>query len=726
LGLASYYRRFIHRFSHIAAPLSDLTRGAVTKHGKVVWGSREQEAFDTLKHKLTEAPVLSIADPNRPFELQCDASNFAISGVLMQTSLDDNKLHPIAYYSQKLTPTQCTYPSRDREFMAVLQSFKVWDHYLSCQHTTVETDHESLKSFWTAPNFGHRQLRWVIELEQYDFDVKHLLGRLNLVADALSRRADLRCARVHLAAAIAVTMSKSALWQQMSEAAKGDLAYQELIADIHYDVADCDLQVHDGLIYQVSKRGTRVLVPDDPDIITTLLHDVHDAPVAGHMGYARTLNLLSRHFKWPHMAADVKQYCDSCPVCQVTKPNTQKKPGLLKPLPVPDRKWQHITMDFLVALPVSKEGHDACLVVVDRLTKYVRLIPTTSTATAVDIAQLVCENIFKHYGMPEVILTDRDPKFASAFWSQFYKSLGCKVALSSAYHPQSDGQTERANRTIEQVLRCWLPASGEGWLHKLWCVEHSLNQAVNASTGFSPFYLMYGYDPVTPPILGKRECSKVQSVDEMVHNMSADLQSAREHLLKAQQQQKKYADKHRRHVQFSVGDEVLLSTENVVIKDANKKFKPRWCGPFVVEAVVSEVAVKLTLPVTMRIHPVVHVSNLKHFVSRPDAPEPEPFVPVLDQQEPECIRMIVSHRIVQHGQKQWYEYLVLWHNKPLCEASWVKQHAFAECPAVLHAYQQQEGLKKFKPLPDLPNAVDDDVCMVDAFLDTFSDDEGPE
>ena len=726
LGLASYYRRFIHKFSHIATPLSDLTRGVVTKHGKIVWGAREQEAFDTLKHKLTEAPVLAIADPTRPFELHCDASNFAISGVLMQADLTDNKLHPIAYYSQKLTPVQSTYPARDREFMAVLNSFKVWDHYLSCQHTVVETDHESLKSFWTSPNFGHRQLRWVVELEQYDFEVKHLPGRLNIVADALSRRPDLcpapGCARVDLAAA---TVCESALWQQLRDAAKSDMEYQQLVVDINDELADDDLQVHDGLIYQVSSRGTRVLVPDDINCIATLLHDVHDAPVAGHMGYARTLKLLSRHFKWPHMAADVKQYCDSCPVCQVSKPSTQRKAGLLKPLPVPERKWQHITMDFLVGLPVSKVGHDACLVVVDRLTKMVRLIPTTATATAVDIAQLVCEHVFKHYGMPEVILTDRDPKFTSAFWGEFFQALGCKVALSSAYHPQTDGQTERANRTIEQVLRCWLPASGEGWQHRLWCVEYSLNQAVNASTGFSPFYLMYGYDPVTPPILGKRECSKVQSVDEMAKSMSADLKAAREHLFKAQQQQKKYADKHRRDVHFKVGDEVLLSTENVMIKGACKKFKPRWCGPFTVEAVVSDVAVKLALPDTMHIHPVVHVSYLKHFVSRPGAAEPEYFVPVIGEPEPSTIRLVLSHRIVQHGQKQWYEYLVLWHNKPLCEASWVRQHAFDDCPAVLRAYQQQQGLKKFKPLPDLPNAAADDVCMVDAHLDTFSsDDEG--
>jgi hypothetical protein len=388
-----------------------------------------------------------------------------------------------------------------------------------------------------------------------------------------------------------------------------------------------------------------VWVPDDDDIKAVLLHDVHDAPVAGHMGYARTLRLLSQHFKWPKMAADVKQYCTSCPVCQVTKSSTQKKPGVLQPLPVPDRKWQHITMDFLVGLPPSKDGHDACLVVVDRLTKFVRLIPTTATATAVDIAQLVCEEVFKHYGMPEVILTDRDPKFTSAFWGEFHKALGCKVALSSAYHPQSDGQTERANRTVEQVLRCWLPASGEGWQHKLWCVEHSLNQAPNASTGFSPFYLMYGYDPVTPPVLGKRDCSKVQSVEDMVTSMSADLQSARQHLLKAQQQQKQQADKHRRQVRFAVGDAVLLSTENVVIKGAAKKFKPRWCGPFTVEAVVSDVAVKLTLPATMRMHPVVHVSHLKHFVARPGEVEPEPIVPVVDQQQPSGIQLVLSHKL---------------------------------------------------------------------------------
>ena len=208
-----------------------------------------------------------------------------------------------------------------------------------------------------------------------------------------------------------------------------------------------------GLILDTSQGHPRIYVPADPTLRTKILREVHDTPTSGHLGATKTLELLSRDFYWPKMRTTVADYVSTCDACQRSKPVNQKPQGLLQPLPIPEGKWTTVTMDLITGLPKTKRGHDSLFVIVDKFSKMAHYVPTVKTVTAPDLAKLFMDNIFRLHGPPKTIISDRDPKFTSRFWQALFKMCGTKLTMSTAYHPQTDGQTERQNRTIEESLR---------------------------------------------------------------------------------------------------------------------------------------------------------------------------------------------------------------------------------------------------------------------------------
>lgn len=210
------------------------------------------------------------------------------------------------------------------------------------------------------------------------------------------------------------------------------------------------------------------------------------------------MDLLSRYYYWPSMHQDVKDYVSSCHACQSNKARNAKLEGLAQPLPHPPRRWDQVSMDLITQLPRTKSGNDAIVVVVDKYSKMLHCFPTTTTVTAPQLAKLFFDEIVRHHGVPSSIISDRDPRFTSSFWQQLWKQLGTKLAMSTAYHPQTDGQTERANRTIEEMLRAYVNSKQNDWDQHLTAVEIAYNNSKQMSTGFSPFYLNYGQHPSTP------------------------------------------------------------------------------------------------------------------------------------------------------------------------------------------------------------------------------------
>ena len=299
------------------------------------------------------------------------------------------------------------------------------------------------------------------------------------------------------------------------------------------------------------------------------------------------------------------------------KTDNRKKAGVLQPIPIPERAWQQITTDLATDLPES-EGKTAIAVFVDRLTKMTHLVPCTKEVTATQYARLFVDNVFRLHGMPEVIISDRDPRFVSKFWTELFSILGTGLRFSTAFHPQMDGQSEITIRVLENFLRPYVEHRPSTWVDQLPLAEFAANNAINVSTRYTPFYLNQGSHPAIPSSLVVGGLPKVsnQAVEEALERMKTALRDAQSSLSMAQERMKRAVDKKRRTEDYEVGDEVVLSTANLrtYCPHIPQKFKARWIGPFRITKAVSPIVFGLDLPPGWQIHPIFHVSKLKHYI----------------------------------------------------------------------------------------------------------------
>jgi len=332
----------------------------------------------------------------------------------------------------------------------------------------------------------------------------------------------------------------------------------------------------------------------------------------------------------------------------MAKSSNTKGQGLLTLPYQTERPWADISVDLITCLPDTTGGHDSILTVVDRATKMVILVPTTIEITAEKFAQLMTEHVISKQGVPLNILSDRDPRFTGHFWKAVTHIWGIHPSVTSSYHPESDGQTERANRTIEQVLRAHAMESQKEWDKTLCMVEFAMNNSVHASLKYSPFYLNTGRNPLTP-IMGefiKAKSVKCSNAYQFTTDRKATLDLAMENIKVARDRYKSYADAGRKDTQFKEGEQVMLSTVNINKHTLNRKLFPKFLGPFRITQVVNDVAYKLDLPNRWEIHDVFHVSLLKPWVAGKMGSPP----PIPDQVEGELeyiVERILDHRILK-------------------------------------------------------------------------------
>ncbi|GJP62245.1 hypothetical protein CLOP_g19329 [Closterium sp. NIES-67] len=430
LGFANYYNMFVPQYAKLAAPLTN----PLKKNTPYKWEPKHLEAVEQLKQALTSAPVLILPDPERDYVIEADASDQAVGAVLMQDQ--GNGLQPIAYLSKKLHGAELNYPIHDKDALAIVIAFKAWRCYLEGRRTTVYTDHCSLKYLKTQPNLSRRHVRWIDFLEtHFHYDIVYKPGHKNK-ADALSRPAHVAAIQI----------------EGMNPLLKGLFTHRYAIdPEIPLAKKRHLLQWDSDIAYR--KGSTKIWVPNYPPLRQLLLKEYHDVLYAGHFGSNKTLTGIAKHYYWPHLAEDVQKCVTSCDTCQRMKSSKQKKAGLLQPLPVPEQPWQVVSLDFITGLAPTTSGHDAILVVIDKFSKMGHFIPTHTTARSEETAQPFVRYIISQHGIPTTLISDRDPKFTSKFWKELMSLLGTKLAMSSAYHPQTDGQTERLNQIVEQLLR---------------------------------------------------------------------------------------------------------------------------------------------------------------------------------------------------------------------------------------------------------------------------------
>jgi hypothetical protein len=448
----------------------------------------------------------------------------------------------------------------------------------------------------------------------------------------------------------------------------------------------------DGLFY---KHGLLV-VPNDAALRKQVIAQHHGPPYSGHWGVRKTAESLLRFYWWPGLAKEVKQFVQVCDACQRNKSSTTKPSGLLQPLPIPEGKWESIGMDFIVGLPCTAKGFDSILVIIDRLSKMVHLVPTMATATAADVAQLFVDHVVKLHGFPQSIVSDRDSKFTSTFWTTVCELWGLKRAMSTAFHPATDGQTERVNRMLEEYLRCYVSPLQDDWDRFLPMAEFAINDSYQVSIGMTPFYMTYGYHPHLPNRLG--EPGKDNPAGKLfVENIQKAVKRAKEVWAAAQQRQKMHADSKRKDVQFAPGDMVLLSTANIILRTpGTQKLLPRFIGPFKVLKQVGTVAYKLKLPDAMKVHPVFHVSLLKAY--RADGPIQPPPLPLTFE---DGLPLYEVERVLKHrdknsqGQKlRVRQYLIKWKGYGVENNTWEPETNLNA--AALNSYLQSAAGKRVR------------------------------
>ena len=435
-----------------------------------------------------------------------------------------------------------------------------------------------------------------------------------------------------------------------------------------------------GLFVDSIDANNRIHVESEEDILN-ILKSRHDSPMAGHLGRARTYELISREFFWPTMRKDIYNYVDACDICQRTKSPRHKPFGLLQPLPIPSRPWSSISMDFIVKLPQSK-NFDSIFVVVCRLTKQAHFIPCKESISAAELAEIFIDKIFRYHGLPDEIISDRGPQFRSRFWKALMNQLHVDPKTSTAYHPETDGQTERTNQCLEQYLRCFVCFSQDDWSNYLPFAEFAFNNAQSTSTGTSPFFANYGFHPRLDYTVNSNY--QVPSVENYLNNLNSIIPILKDELASAQTRMKHYADKSRKDHKFQVNDLVWLLKRNIKSTRPTSKLDHKRLGPFKIIKQINPVTFELELPTSYRIHNCFHVSLLEPvneaYLLNPKEPPLESIV--VDDQEVFYVDKILDSKMV--NEKHYY--LIKWYGCPDSENTWEPIDNLTGCDEALNDF----------------------------------------
>ncbi|GJY51241.1 putative reverse transcriptase domain-containing protein [Tanacetum coccineum] len=479
-----YYRRFIEGFSKIAKSMTKLTQKGI----KFDWGEKEENAFQLIKQKLCSAPILEKV---------------------------------ITYASRQLKVHEKNYTTHDLELGSVIFALKIWRHYLYGTKCTVFTEHKSLQHILDQKELNMRQCHWLELLSDYDCDIRYHPGRVNVVADALSKA-------------------------QIETHKPENLVNEDVGGMIRKDIPRERLEpCTDG----TSCLHGRSWLPCYGDLKSVIMYESHKLKYSIHPGSEKMYQDVKKLYWWPNMKADIATYVSKCLTCARVKAEHQRPSGLLVQPTIPEWKWDNIKMGFITKLPRSTQ-------------------------------------VARH-GIPASIICDRDGRFTSNFWKSFQKALGTDISITTAYHPETDGQSERTIQTLEDMLHVCVIDFGKRWVKHLPLAEFSYNNIREAQ--------------LTGPEL-------IQETTEKIILIKQRMQAA-------QDRQKSYANWKRKPIEFEVGDRVMLKVspwKGVVRFGKRGKLNPRYVGPFRVLAKVGKVAYKLELPHELSIvHHTFHVSNLK-------------------------------------------------------------------------------------------------------------------
>ncbi|KAL5731844.1 hypothetical protein ACHQM5_004534 [Ranunculus cassubicifolius] len=595
LGLTGYYRRFIKNYGMLAQPLTRLL-----KKDQFCWTPATTQAFQLLQTALIHIPTLGLPDFTKPFEVETDACQSGVGAVLLQDR------RPLAFLSKVLPPSKVGLSTYEKELWAIIYAVQKWRYYLYGRHFIINTDHQSLKFLLEQRITTILQQKWLAKLLGYDYEIRYKKGSLNIPADSLSRaHEDSKCD--------SMTVIQPAWLTEVSLSWEGDDKTQAIITQLLIKadaVPDYTWDTH------LLRHKGKIVIGSSGQLRHQIWQELHASPTGGHSGIQATVKRISHYFFWPSMISDVRTWNAQCTVCQANKSEHVASPGLLQPLPTPDKPWTDISMDFIEGLP-SSGNKNTILVIVDRFSKYSHFVALKHPFTASTVAQLYLDSVFKLHGLPQKIISDRGSVFLSQFWRKLFELVGTKLLYSSSYHPQTDGQTERVNQCLETYLRCMASLAPNRWATWLPLAEWWYNTSHHTATKLSPFQALYGYIPPFHTFPQQPATNNVE-VHKFLTERAATFDIIKDNLLFAKARMKFYADKRRTERVFKVGDYVYLRLQpyrqHSVSVRRNLKLAPRFFGPYKITEKIGTVAYRLELPDSSLIHPIFHVSQLKQAV----------------------------------------------------------------------------------------------------------------
>jgi len=698
LGFGNFYQKFIARFAELAHALYALLQKGVP----FTWGELQRHAFQSMKKQFTEEPVLMIPNPTRPFQIESDASKHATGALLTQMDRNGDR-HPCAFISKTFSPAERNYKIYDRELLALVRALTEWRHYIhGSPHSTIAlSDHKNL-TYWRSPQkLNCRQARWHLFISEFNLELVHVPGSKMYQSDALSRRPD------HipdgdtdnedvtmLPDSLFVNLIDTELQQQIADSKILDTNATEALkllledgpTELTDDLADWtteDLNGKPMLFYQ-----GRQYIPKDDNLRRQITKQFHYPITAGHPRELATYIDMARFYWWPGMRTFVKNYVKGCAICQQFKINRSPTKPALMPIPGPesDRPFANCSMDLITDLPIS-DGYNSVMIVVDHgLTKGVILFPTNKTQTAAKTASMLLDRLYSRFGLPDKFISDRGPQFAAKAFQELLKLLEIKSSLSTAYHPQSDGATERVNQEIEAYVSIYCSLHPDTWASTLPTLEFTHNNRRHADRTHTPFELMYGITPRAIPLTFNS--TKFPTVKAQLDTLKRAQQEA---LAAHELARIRMLERFKRDAKpFKKGDKVWLDARN--LKTAYpKKFAPKREGPFKITEVLGPLTYRLDIPKRWKIHNMFHATLLSLFrqtdVHGPSFSNPPPDL--IDGKEEYEVEVILNHRKIGRG----YQYLIRWKNYSSGDDSWEPESHIKNADEMLSTYKKKHKLR---------------------------------
>ncbi|GJS11930.1 putative reverse transcriptase domain-containing protein [Tanacetum coccineum] len=475
---------------------------------------------------------MALPEGSEDFIAYCDASIKGLGVVLMQRE------KVIAYASRQLKIHEKNYTTYDLELGAVVFALKIWRHYLYGTKCTVFTDHKSLQNILNQKELNMRQCRWLELLSDYDCKIRYHPGKANVVVDALSRKERDQPLRVRaLVMTIGLNLTKQILEAQ-TEARKPENIKSEDVGGMLVKNSK-DPEKHRMEKLEPRADGTlclngRIWLTCYDDLRSVIMHESHKSKYSIHPGSDKMYQDMKKVYWWPNMKANISTYVSKCLTCAKVKAEHKRPSGLLVQPEIPQWKWDNITMDFVTKLPKSSQGCDTIWVIVDRLTKSAIFVPIREKDLIEKLARMYVKEVVRRHGIPVSIICDRNPRFTSNFWKSLQEALGTRLDMSTAYHPETDGQSERTIQTLEDMLRACVIDFRKGWFNHFSLVEFSYNNSYHTSIKAAPFEALYGRkcrSPVCWAEVGQVQLTgpeMVQETTEKIILIKKRIQAARD------------------------------------------------------------------------------------------------------------------------------------------------------------------------------------------------------